>query len=188
MLFRSTVLKEIDKMRGNITLTDEAKVLCEKIYHSEIPIEDARFVYYKERRFTHLLKLSIVMAVSDLRMIIDFKDVLKAHTVLIRTEKVMSKALGEFGSSKYSRVSNVIIEYLNKSLRPVPHNVIWKLVCQDLNKQTELMDIMNNLRAAGKVKVASLQGVEGYLPINRIVKDWDSTLFDFSLLRKEERI
>ena len=50
------------------------------------------------------------------------------------------------------------------------------------------MDIMNNLRAAGKVKVASLQGVEGYLPINRIVKDWDSTLFDFSLLRKEERI
>jgi len=182
-----SILKEIMKLRGEVTIHPDARSLCDRLYKEAIHVTDPRFTYYSTRRFTHLLKLATVVAASDLRTEIIASDLVMANTALAQAEKFMPKALGEFGNSRYSHVSNIIMEALNRSFKPIAHNDLWRIVCNDLNKQGELMDVMNNLRSAGKVRVAAIAGKEGYLPVNKVANSWKEGLVDFNLLRNEER-
>lgn len=175
-----------ENMNGTITIGKDAMPILDRIYREFHGVDDPRFKSYATRRFTHLLKLCIIFAASDLRLEVNEDDALKANTLLHYTELKMPKALGEFGRSKYSEVSNVILDVLSKTLKPMTHNEIWKVVSKDLTKTSELGDILKGMMAAGKVQVVTLLGKQGYMPLHEEIKEWDPQLLVHDFLTEKE--
>lgn len=181
-------LREIrESLKGEMAYTPQAKVLLDKIYKGFIEIDDLRFKHYTTRRFTHLLKLSIIIAASKLSMVVDEATVVEANTVLASAERRMPKALGEFGKSKYSEVSNNILDLLHKTHKPLSINDIFKKVGKDLTKITELSDIMKSLVYSEKVQIVTIAGHQGYMPLQIAAKEWPADLINESYLTAEER-
>lgn len=172
----SHLLSIKEEIKGAITYSKDSLHVLDRLYKEFVDVEDSRFKHYGSRRFTHLLKLSMIIAVSGLKHIIEEEDVLKANTLLHYTELRMPKALGEFGKSKYSDVSNTIIDMLSKTHKPLSMNEVWKQVAKDLNKISELGDIMKNLVTSGKVQVVTIAGKQGYMPLHATASTWDESL------------
>lgn len=177
-----------NNIKGEITYTSESIDIFDRMYKEFKDVEDPRFKHYSTRRFTHLLKLSMILCCAEHRTEITEDDAKNANTLLHYTELRMPKSLGEFGKSKYSEVSNTIIDLLSHSTKPVTMNQLWKAVAKDLSKITELGDIMKNLMHAGKVQVITLNNVQGYMPLHQETVKWDSSLLNESFLTPEERI
>lgn len=183
----SAHLKEIkEKINGTATISREARKILDRMYKEFHGIDDPRFKSYATRRFTHLLKLCIIFAAASLRTEIIPDDALKANTLLHYTELKMPKALGEFGRSKYGDISNVILDALHKTSKPLSHNELWKLVSKDLAKTSELGDILKGLMAAGKIQVMTLLGKQGYMPLHEDIKEWAPELLLHDFLTETE--
>lgn len=181
-------IKEVrENLKGEMAYTPQARVLLDKIYKGFIEIDDLRFKHYTTRRFTHLLKLSIIIAASKLSMVVDEATVVEANTVLASAERRMPKALGEFGKSKYSEVSNNILDLLHKTHKPLSINDIFKKVGKDLTKITELSDIMKSLVYSEKVQIVTIAGHQGYMPLQIAAKEWPADLINEAYLTAEER-
>lgn len=175
-----------EEIKGEMAYEAEAKATLERIYTEFKDIDDPRFKHYSARRFIHLLKLSMIISIMHHRQFITKEDVLKANTLLHYTERRMPKALGEFGKSKYSDVSNNILEYLNHQHKPASMNEVWKLVAKDLNKISELGDIMKNLLTSQKIQVVTIAGKQGYMPLHKTEVHWDEDLLLDDFLYLEE--
>lgn len=177
------MLKEIRvRYRGPATLGTKAQSILDTIYHSWEEIADVRFQSYSTRRFTQLLKLSIIYSVSCGKESIDDEAVILANTVLHLAEHLMPKALGEFGKSKNSDVSNKVMDVLSAATKPMTATEIWKFVHKDLEKISQLGDIMHGLATADRVM--SIKG-KGWLPKKAAIKR--PQFVDFELLSPEER-
>lgn len=172
------LLKKIKTdVKGKIDRTKEAENLLDKIYKTCPGQEDQRFADYASRRFTHLIKLAMIVAISNNKTTIEAEHALIANTVLHAAEKRMPKALGEFGKSKFSDVSNSIMEVLSKAYKPVLHSELWKIVAKDLSDVKDLGNIMRNLTLSEKVQVITLQnGKQGYMPLHKETRAWDKGL------------
>lgn len=179
-------LKEIKKLSGACELTEEAKAICDRIYKEYIPLDDHRFAGYTNRRFTHILKLAMVLAASRLSTTIEVIDILRANTLLYVTELKMPRALGEFGKSKYSDVASSIIEILHAAKRPVTVNELWKKTQKDFNKLAEFHDVMKNLQQAEKIQVMKIGSVVGYVPCSKPAQEWSEDLLVLDWLTLEE--
>ena len=168
---------------GIATLTPTAERLLEKIYHDFVGFDDVRFEAYFNRRFIHLLKLCLVCAANRLSRNIGEQDVLLANTVLTHTEHSMPKALGEFGKGKNSDVANNIVEALSNTTKGLNFKDLWALVGHDLEKQSQLGEIVSNLRAAEKI-----QQVGAVFLVKRKIKvELSTEIVDYNLLTREER-
>lgn len=180
-------MKEMRKLKGEMKKTKEFHELAEKIYQNMVFIPDERFAYYMERRHQHLLKLSMILAISDLSMVINTKHLIRANTMLIAAESKMPKALGEFGASKYSAVNNMILNLLTRKHYPQTATDIWKEVHKELSKLTELIDILSNLMKAEKIQVQTIKGKTGYVPYEKKEIQWDPTFMDLEWLTDYEQ-
>lgn len=145
-------------------------------------IDDTRFKTYSQRRFTQLLKLSLIIAACRGGIEITEEVAVTANTYLTAAETKMPVALGEFGKSRTSDVANKIMDLLNKSYRPMNAKDIWKHVHQDLEKLEHLHDIMKGLIVADKVQNVQ---EKGYLPKRKGTGKHE--FVDWGLLTKEER-
>jgi len=170
-------------VHGEMTMSDEARELLDAIYLSWPGIDDIRFEHYANRRLTHLLKLCMVVAAARVTNLIELKDVIYANTLLSFTEKLMPKALGEFGKSKNSAVAHKVMVALDNTDHPMTVQEIWKAVHQDLDKVGQLVEIMGNLTVAEKVQVVD----KGYLPLKKIKDVTLGGSVDWNLLTKEEQ-
>ena len=177
-----------DKIIGDMQITAEGKKIAAEIYHEQIAVDDMRFSHYMQRRQIHLLKLSIILAACDVSGTITATNVIRANTMLAMAEKKMPKALGEFGASKYSDATNKVIEYLNSRLKPAGSQEIWKVVQKDLNKPSELNDILLNLKTAEKIQIVSVMGKTGYLPMHKANVEWKDKFLDLEWLTPQERL
>lgn len=182
-------LREIKaQVTGEVTLGGGVLDLGDRIYKEFRDIDDVRFKHYSTRRFTHLLKLSIIIAATRLSTVIEKEDMLKANTLLHYTESNMPKALGEFGKSKYSDTTNKVLDYLNSSRAPVTVNELWKVVSNDLPKMSELVDILKNLQGAEKIKQMTAKGKTGYVTHHEAKLEWAEDLIIEDWLRDEEKM
>lgn len=182
-------MKEIKKkIKGEFSVSVEAEKVFDKIYTEAVDIDDNRFKHYSTRRLTHLIKLCMCIAASDLRMVISKDDVLKANALLYHTEKKMPKALGEFGKSRYSDISNTILDILSQTKKPLNANEIFKLVSQDIGKMVECVEVIKNLQHADKIQLITMLGKTGYMPKHNQLKQWDSSLINEEWLLEEEKI
>lgn len=184
-----TYLKEIrEKIKGEMTVDPAAKSLCDELYIKFKGLDDPRFKNYATRRFTHLLKLAIIIAASELTTIIVEEHLLKANTVLYYAEIRMPKALGEYGRSKYSEVSGQVMAILDKATVPVTIHQLWKILAKDLTKMSELLEIVKNLQFAGKIQTKTIGNNQGLLPKHEIIEGWTNDLLIPDWLTLEERV
>jgi len=182
-------LKKIkSSIKGEFELCSTGKSICDRLYKEYIDLDDVRFKHYGSRRFTHLLKLSMILAAADLSMVIEERHLYRANTMLAYAEKQMPKALGEFGKSKYNEVANQVLDHLNKATKPISITALWKVVARDLTKIQELGDIIKNLIGADKIQQLSIAGVQGFLPKHTAKAEWDEDLLVEEWLTDEERM
>lgn len=169
--------------RGAATLSDPAKVALDSIYQTQGGTLDVRFESYSNRRFTHLLKLCLIVSASSFRATIELEDVILANTILTHTEHTMSKALGEFGKARHSDVAHKILQFLESKVAVVSVKELWKQVHNDMEDIKQLRDMLSNLTIADKIIAA--QG--GFLARRKVLEETSSEFVDFSLLTDEER-
>lgn len=169
-----------DKFVGALAYTQEAYRMLDMIYKTWLDLEDQRFKHYSTRRFTHLIKLSIICAATRIAPRIDSQDVLLASTLLAYAESFMPKALGEFGKSKNSEAANKLMAALYETKKPLKLNDLWKIVSNDLEKMSDLSALLGNLINADKIQ--TVPG-EGFLPKQKPL-DRKLLFVDFKLLKE----
>lgn len=169
---------------GNLELSEKAKLLLDKIYKTWKGLDDVRFESYSNRRFTHLLKLCIIVAASRLSKTLIEQDVIYANTILTHTEHSMPQSLGSFGKARHSDVSHKLLQVLESAEGIVTLKELWKHLHTDLEKMNDLAEILRNLVAADKI----IQVQAGFLIKRKLIAEVnDSGLVDYSLLTAEER-
>lgn len=179
-----TIKKNIS---GAIRIEREAIPIFDRIYKEFKPIDDHRFSHYSQRRFIHLLKLCLIIAAANTRNYVTAEDAINGNTVLSAAERRMPKALGEFGKARNSAAASAILEHLTRSVEPQSLTDIWKLVSKDLNKYTELQDVISGLVKAEKIQLMKIGKKQGYLPYHVVKEAWDSSLINPDYLTQEEQ-
>jgi hypothetical protein len=176
--------------RGAFKIPEEVeKVWLDRIYKEYKGIEDYRFKHYNGRRFTHLIKLSMILAACRLSNSIEKEDVIVANTILHYTEARMPTALGEFGKARNADVANAVIGIMKAAKMPVTIRYLWKQVAQDLNRQDELQEIVRNLQVAGKIKlVTGANNLQGYVTNFEAQPGWKDDLLCKDFLTEGEKV
>lgn len=181
-------LKKVQELEGELKLSEEVKDTLDKIYKSCPRMGDSRFQYYSQRRFTHLLKLLIIITASRGSLTSTVEDCVLANTILYNAEIAMPSALGEYGKGKHAEVANNIITALNApGVGALSMKQIWKYVSRDLNKFIDLRDILDGLVQADKVQKIT-QGATGcvFVAQNSVETRWPEGLINFEELRDDE--
>lgn len=144
--------------RGELVLSPEADMMIESIYEKNIHIADTRFVYYSERRQTHLMKLSSILACLRKSMVIERVDIEDAHALLLHTEQFMPDALGEYGLSALSKAKQRMVEFLKHANQPITHRVLWNIMQRDM-RQRDFHEALQEMLNTGKLEeVATSNG------------------------------
>jgi len=158
-------LQEMKRVcRGELQIDDEAKSALDTIYKGWPEMEDTRFRHYSTRRFTHLIKLCMIVAAARLSIRVTIQDVLHANTLLAYAERTMPKAIGELGKSRNAEASNKIMQVLYATNKPLDAKALWRVVQNDLDKITDLSTLLMNLEQADKVQIIAIPGgQQGYL-------------------------
>lgn len=172
-----------ESIYGVATFCPEVEALLTKIYETWPHMEDTRFIHYYQRRFNQLIKLTMIMAASDMRTNLEPRDVIQANTLLALTERDMPKALGHFGAAKNSSAVNKIMEVLEHSINENARGMnlvqIYKQTMTEVGSFKDLQTIMSNLSTAKKVEISKELG--GYVPVKHKVAEYDKSLIDESL-------
>jgi len=169
--------------KGNAVASPDAEKLLNAIYQTHIPIVDVRFESYMNRRFTHLIKLCLVLSAASLRNTIEEIDVLYANTILTHAEHSMSKALGEFGKARHSDVSHKLVQILEGRFEPITIKELWGQLHNDLDDMGTMKDMLSSLILADKI----ISTKTGFLARRKIMEEKAGKYVDFNLLTEEER-
>jgi len=179
-----SLLREIKSIAtGEAVISPSAKLLLNDIYQSNVTLSDVRFESYVNRRFTHLIKLCLLISASCLRNEINDFDVLYANTILTHTEHSMPKALGEFGKSKHSDLNHKLVQILENAFTPITVKELWMQLHNDLEDIATMKDMITNLIIADKV----ISTKAGFLAKRKVLEEVNGRFVDFSLLTEEER-
>lgn len=170
-------------VKGEANIEEDAKDLLHKIYMTNKKMEDVRFASYSNRRFTHLIKLCLVISACDYSVTITHAHVIEANTLLTHTESLMPKALGQFGRARNSEVTHKVMSILNNASRPMSIKELWAFCVSDMEKVDDLMNLLRSLLTADMIFA-----VEGkYLSKPKQVVEVDSDTTDYNYLTDEER-
>lgn len=149
------ITAELQRIKGTVngpmTLSSHAYNALDSIYKTWPEIMDTRFKHYSTRRFTHLLKICLIVTAVAKRIEIRVEDVLLANTILAFAEQSMPKAMGELGKKRTSDVSSTIMQMLYEARKPITPMEMWKQVEKDLDNISDLTRILANLQAAEKI-------------------------------------
>lgn len=168
---------------GVATISPGATKLLGKIYQTWKGFDDIRFESYCNRRHTHLLKLTLVVSAANFSTYITEDHVIYANTILTFTEHLMPKAMGEFGKSRNSDTAHKIVQILSGATHAMTLTDLWQELPGELDRITELGDIVRNLIASDKVFVAG----GGFLIKRKELNILENDVLDYSLLSEEER-
>lgn len=131
--------------------TPDARAYSEGLYGWTLEISDPRFAYYAERRYTHLLKLAMVLAATRRSLTIVKEDYELAHRILRATERGMPDALGEFGMNPLAVLKQEILEQMRASQGPVSMEQIISMFHRDARAH-EMSEVINDLLRSKQIK------------------------------------
>lgn len=156
--FQSHLAAIKQQVRGPVTYTDGAYEVIDTIYQSGVALPDARLESYNNRRLTHLLKLCIVLAALDLSTEITKEIAIEANSILHYTEKLMPKALGEFGKSANSDKVGVVLDYLNEYCKADPKGITPEKLFKNVSTHFDRMDkdfaeVVAKLKQSDKIDI-----------------------------------
>ncbi len=160
---------------GAFSLSDEARELVGSLYLTgATAISDTRFVYYKERRHTQLLKLMCICAALEKTMAINATHVRTAHSLLLITETTMPDALGEFGLSPLSKAKHGLLVFIEATDGWIPRKALRQLTCRDIASEAMFSEVLLEFMATGKVIKDNLPDIgEVYRASNKSEKRKD---------------
>jgi hypothetical protein len=98
-----------------------------------------------------LLKLSLVIAACKFEKEITEDTVIQANTYLTYIQNLMPKALGEYGRSADSAITQKLMQYIQRSGHPLSMKDLAKQVANDVQNLTALRQIIEKLVASDKV-------------------------------------
>lgn len=150
-------------MMGELTPTPGAIKLVDAIYHQPDMIADERFASYFNRRLTHLLKLSLVVAACKGEKEINEKTILQANSYLTYIQNLMPKALGEYGRSADAPIVQRIMNVVNGSPEPLTTKSIVKQIVNDIPDMGMIRRVLEKLVAADKLQCTA----GGWIPIRQ---------------------
>ncbi len=163
----------------------KAKKLLAEIYENQYNILDPRFKHYNNRRYTHLLKLCIIITAAAFEEELTDELVIYANTILSAAEFSMPKAIGEFGKSKTSDVSNKTLSILSNATKPISAKILWRAMHKDLDRISALSELLHGLSAADRIQYVKVGNDGGWLPKKEVP---DAANFvNWDLLTEEER-
>jgi hypothetical protein len=169
-----------EQIKGKFTLTPEAYVVWDTIYQSDMDLGDNRLEGYINRRHIHYYKLCLIIAASELSMIITEAIAIKANTILHYAETLMPQALGEFGRSKNGDIAQVVLEVINKNAETGINIMdIFGLVSKEVDSLVDLSKIAKKLLESKRVEVRD----QKLYPITITTKQ-EVPYVDFTLLRE----
>lgn len=131
---------------GEIRESDQASRAMDALYNEALPHNDPRFLYYRERRHTHLYKLAICLAAAELSHTIELAHVELARTILRSTEVGMPEALGEYGLSPLASAKQKMVEFIQAANEVVSQDILWIMMQRDMKLvdfQNSLLDLVN---------------------------------------------
>jgi hypothetical protein len=140
---------------GLYKYTPSAFKLLDKIYQTSKPHEDSRFDSYANRRLVHLQKMCLIVSCARLEKEVSELSVIQANTYLRYIERLMPKALGEFGKAKNSDISHRVLSIIETKF-PITIKEIFREVSSELDKPSDLGIIIQKLVMADKIQ--SIQG------------------------------
>jgi hypothetical protein len=138
-------------MIGELVPTKAARLLTDAIYRQPENITDERFASYFNRRLTHLLKLSLVVAACKFEKEITEDTIIQANTYLTYIQNLMPKALGEYGRSADSPIIQKLMQFIQRSNRPLTMKDLAKQVANDIQNMTVIRQMVEKMMAADKV-------------------------------------
>lgn len=147
------------QIAGGFEETTESRAYSEELYHYNLDINDSRFGYYNERRYTHLIKLSMCLAAARGDRVIVKDDYQEAHRILRATERGMPDALGEFGLNPQAMLKQEILEQLRANQGPLTFSQVIAMFHRDA-KSSEIAEVLNDLIRVGQVKMNQLSSGE----------------------------
>lgn len=156
------VIGEAYRMEGAFAIAPSAQDYCISLYAYQIDTSDSRFAYYNERRFTHLLKLSMCLAASRGSQVIGIEDCEEAHRILRATELGMPDALGEFGMNPLAQLKQEILEHLRNSMTPHTVQQILGMFHREA-KGTEIQEVIGDLIRSGLAKLTQGRNGDRYI-------------------------
>lgn len=137
---------------GAFVETPDALAYSETLYDKPLVITDSRFGYYAERRYDHLLKLTMALCASRGSMTITRSDYEEADRILTATEHGMPDALGEFGLNPLASLKQSMIEVLRQSQGPVDLETFRHMFHRDGRAQ-DIIDAINELHRFPQVSL-----------------------------------
>jgi hypothetical protein len=145
---------------GEIEFSAEARDMLTELYTGNVvDIPDTRFTQYIDRRHTHLLKLCMVIAASNLRRVVFPEDVAIAHKLLAATELLMPDALGEYGLSPIATAKQRMLEFIQAANVPVSIKILGAIMAKDM-RQIDFLNSLNELANANKImQISTRDGV-----------------------------
>lgn len=156
---KSTLSDMYHQLHGSFSETPDAQSHCEALYDYVPNITDNRFVYYAERRYTHLIKLAMVLAATRGSLQIVKDDYEEANRILKATEVGMPDALGEFGMNPLAAVKQEILEQLRAHQGPLTLNQIVAMFHRDA-KTADITQIVSDLVNTKLVAMSQLSSGE----------------------------
>lgn len=172
-------LREITtKIDGPMKLSKLAHDALEQLYEHKVNISDPRFIYYMERRYTHLIKTAMSFAAMRLSMVIEVADIQNAQTVLSSTEEFMVDALGEFGLSPLGAAKQKMLEFIEHSApSPIALSTLNAVMKRDM-KTVDLANSLAELCNAGKIKKITTDYGDAYVYLdkNDMIKSYIESL------------
>jgi hypothetical protein len=175
-----------DACVGELSYSKQAYSALDSIYKTWEDLEDTRFKHYSTRRFTHLLKLCIIVTAIAKRHEILVEDVLLSNTILTFAETNMPKAMGELGRKRSSDVSSILMQLLYDTRTPLTVLDLWRHLEKELDRMEDLSRMLMNLDAAGKVqKIKRGDGHMGFLSKQNVSMK-HKLYVDFNLLKGKE--
>lgn len=171
-------------IKGAASITPECNEALDRMYKEFVDLDDYRFKHYSTRRFTHLLKLTMIFAAMRGSCSLSRDDAIKANTLLFYTERQMPRALGELGRAALSEVANNVLNIVASN--PMGFRKLWKQVASDLNRESDLLMIMKNLISADKIQLIGKGSEQKYARKFVETKSWAEDLIDPTFLTLEE--
>ena len=139
---------------GPVTLSDEAKDLLTRIYKVDGVVDLAwRWRNYLARRYTHLLKLCIVLSCIKLSTIISADTVKEANSILHYTEGLLSRAIIDKSQSINAQAEKVILTTLaSVPGRPYTLEKLRNLASPYVASINDIGPILQKLVTTGRIK------------------------------------
>ena len=158
--------RKISGMYGEVTFTPEAKKMFEEWYTAEFNELHRRAtnMEFQSRKHIHVVKCAMLLAISELKLVIDVFELKAAIELLRRVEANMKFVYMSAGANKYSDLYLRILSAI-KSVNYIEYHELLQFFMKDVDEE-DFVKILNTMQSAKYIEVKT--SLKGEKPIRTI--------------------